>query len=311
MGAWNTAFQNSPAGSKGIGTADDELRAIKKNLRDRLLKYFHFPLDDENLQMSPKAGIAIPFTQSSAPTTRPDGTNFTTEDVGRLWLKNEYGAFTINEPIGLYYLASADGAGTNTWRKMPSNMSIGSVKIHYGVFTEASAGDPYDTGTDPGWFIADGKTLDVAYPCGALTVPDFNDGTYLRTLDITGTVTSQDSGIVKAGDNEAILTTANLPPHTHVLLSDGGNALVEQTDDGAHTHEIDGYKGTDTNEPNKLKNAGNNDFQSTSTTESSTHIHDIEISGSTEDNDVGDTMASDPVTIEPEYTEVMLLVRMY
>ena len=308
---WNTAFNDSPSGAKALGVVDDEIRALKSRLVERFQREFNFDLSSQTDQMVPLDGIAIPFVQNSVPTTRSNGSNFTSLDVGRLWLKHEYAAFTSTQPIGMYYLASADGAGTNVWRPMPDNKPIGSVEQFNGVFTNPSAGSPYDSGTKPGWFLANGATLDVAFPPGAATVPHYNNGRFPKAVSQNGSEASADSGIATGGANEVTITTANLPPHSHELDT-GGNATLTIDVAGNHTHNIRAKRSigslSEGVEGDATGSVRNHDTDS-----AGAHLHTGSIGGNTEtdQNVANPVFVNDPLSIDPQHTEVMFIVRMY
>jgi hypothetical protein len=87
-------------------TYNDIMRADKTALEAALNAYFYFVTGGIQT-MQPRQGSARPYYQATAPATRLDGDYFDSTDYGTLWCDSDDAKW--------YYLSAADGAGTDTW----------------------------------------------------------------------------------------------------------------------------------------------------------------------------------------------------
>lgn len=104
MATWNTAFEQTPAGSESPSLGDDRFRELKVAVRERLEKEHVMDLTggiagDDGWHES---GSAKVYFQSAAPTTRPDGaTSLTAADNGRIWMSStDYKLRVYNHAAG-------------------------------------------------------------------------------------------------------------------------------------------------------------------------------------------------------------------
>jgi len=80
--SWN---ESNPSGSSSASSIDEEIRDLRVGTRIRVSKE-HATLENSSAGGEHKAGSAVAYSQSAAPTTRPDGsTSLTSGDAGRLW----------------------------------------------------------------------------------------------------------------------------------------------------------------------------------------------------------------------------------
>lgn len=87
-------------------TYNNIMRADKTALEAALNAYFYFVTGGTQTGQ-PRQGSARPYYQATAPATRLDGDYFDSTDYGTLWCDSDDAKW--------YYLSSADGAGTDVW----------------------------------------------------------------------------------------------------------------------------------------------------------------------------------------------------
>lgn len=87
-------------------TYNNIMRADKVALEAALNAYMYFVTGGTQTGQ-PRQGQARPYYQASAPATRLDGDYFDSTDYGTPWIDSDNGK--------LYFLTSADGAGTDVW----------------------------------------------------------------------------------------------------------------------------------------------------------------------------------------------------
>ena len=84
---WSTAFEAIPAISDAPKDLPDQMNDLKVTIRTKLEKEHKGDTSGGTAFTGEHiAGSAMAYSQSAAPTTRPDGTTLSTEDEGRLWL---------------------------------------------------------------------------------------------------------------------------------------------------------------------------------------------------------------------------------
>lgn len=296
---WNTNYQNSPEGGNSWGIIDDEIRALKHGLRERFLKLFNFPLDDQDMQMVPKPGIAMAFIQTDPPTQRPDGTLFTEEDEGRIWIKNKYsGSPSSTRPIGKYFLQWDSVGDTYNWIKDPSMSHLGALEMTTTSFTNPSGSDPYNSGTRPGWVIADGSSVisGLPNPLGWTNSPNVLDK-YLK---------AEATPNVSGGRETFTLTASNVPRHKHGISADALNITIEGT---KVTVKVP-HSRTGSANPSGFDIRKNPDVEGYfDASEEDKHIHEAtHAAGNTENWGESSPTAID---LNPTYYSVIPIVRMY
>lgn len=96
---WTSGFEGTPAGSDNPAQGDDRIRELKETIRAVIDK--EHVLDPGASQVVGdqgwhKAGSAKVYSQSAAPTNRPDGTTaLDADDEGRLWVDSDTGVLHV------------------------------------------------------------------------------------------------------------------------------------------------------------------------------------------------------------------------
>lgn len=90
---WTSGFEGTPAGSDSPAQGDERIRELKETVRAVVAKEHELdPTAGDVIadQGWHKAGSAKAYVQSTAPTTRPDGTtSLDADDEGRLWIDSD------------------------------------------------------------------------------------------------------------------------------------------------------------------------------------------------------------------------------
>jgi hypothetical protein len=89
-------YPNNPQGTENLSEADNRMREDRQAFAERLA-WEHKAIGDINaLQGQHRQGSAVTYTQTSAPTTKPDGiTALDVNDYGRLWYNTTAGVETL------------------------------------------------------------------------------------------------------------------------------------------------------------------------------------------------------------------------
>lgn len=94
---WDGAYENAPAVDDSPSLGYKEFNDLKENIRLRFDNEHVFdtssPADSQ--QGWHRQGSAIPYYGSTAPSARPDGTSFSTADLGRLWYNTSDETFNV------------------------------------------------------------------------------------------------------------------------------------------------------------------------------------------------------------------------
>ena len=101
--AWD---KDQPAEGALAPTYNNIMRANQSALETALNAYFYFATGGTQTGQ-PRQGSARVYYQATQPTARLDGDYFDSTDYGTPWIDSGNGKW--------YYLSSADGAGTDTW----------------------------------------------------------------------------------------------------------------------------------------------------------------------------------------------------
>lgn len=94
---WDSAYENAPAVDDSPSLGYKEFNDLKENIRLRFDNEHVFdpsaPADSQQGWHRP--GSAITYYGGTEPTARPDGTTFTTADLGRLWYNTSSETFHV------------------------------------------------------------------------------------------------------------------------------------------------------------------------------------------------------------------------
>lgn len=291
---WNNAFQGEPLSRSSLGAGDDAIRRAKRAVRNVVAREHAFDLSEPGKQGYLRKGSGKAFTESSAPQVRPDGTEFTSEDIGRMWYKHEY-------PNRGYYVLGGVTAGVPQWYPVVEGI-IGEVRLFSGVFVNPTFldGSWYTTGTSPGWVIADGTTY--ALPGGGtIEVPDLR-GRFLRF---------DDTPLNESDKTTISLVPGQIPPHKH----DVGELSGTTSENGEHDHRIRissggiGLGPIDSVIASSVDNVGGWDSRNNALVyKDGKHTHTVTIPAHSTQN-FGD---SDPITIpDPDSVTLIPIIRIY
>lgn len=118
--AWNELFKTTPQNGNNPGYGAPEIRTLKQEIESEIGKEHRSvgtELADSADRFYHRAGSAKIYAQSTAPSVRPDGTSFTSEDVGRKW---------YDTTEGLEYILVSVDSGTPTWRVV-DGVAVGDI----------------------------------------------------------------------------------------------------------------------------------------------------------------------------------------
>lgn len=325
---WNAAFAAEPREKSAIGAGDDAIVRFKAAVADILGREHYFELSGSNPAMQGylRGGSGKAFVQETSPTVRPNGTAFDETDKGRLWYQPTAG---LTVASGMYVLTSVDEFGVPTWQQ-PSEGWVGQVAWHSGVtWVNPSSANWYTSGTKPGWFKADGSSVQPPGYDTPVELPDLV-GQYVKGADATN--------LTPSGENEVSLTMLNIPRHTHLIsqstvsLNDwnvmsseqkagkifarvlgrkGTGATVDQNTEAGVTQQLgDGwpYAGVKIGTARILGSSDTGVIENYFSKTLVNHHHAFSIEGETA---YAGEEEPDAFSVEPQHVELIPIVRMY
>ena len=226
MATWNTAFETTPSGNSAISSGDDNIRELKGAVRERILKEHTMDLSSGLLSEDGyhKQGSAVASYVGTPPATRPDGTNFTTDDEGRLYVKSDErniaaydntlgGFYTLGTPVGM--VEACIVSSRTGWLYCNGSVIDKSTNPEYTELVDLLR----TVAT-----YAVGGSADQAY------LPNLQ-GAHIRGIDNAGTRDS--AGTRLSGDYKSDA----LKKHTHTTTVDTTGAHTHTTDIG-HSHNL-------------------------------------------------------------------------
>lgn len=202
--AWD---ETSPASSDLISQGDDEIRDLRKGTRIRLAKEHDTPATS-SAGGEHKAGSAKIYIQSSAPTTRPDGsTALTSADDGRIW-------FDADTSSRVAYVYDDSSTESNNWTPL-GMVPVGSIIAWHKTFT--------NTPSLPANFLeCNGQTVsDAESPYDGQVIPDLNDATNRST-----SITSGGGVFLRGGDTSGTFTDDQIQHHDHDVFERATSATT-------------------------------------------------------------------------------------
>ncbi len=219
MATWNTSYETTPPGSQAVGAGDDNIRELKGAIRERLTKEHTMDLasglaSEDGFH---RPGSAIASYGTSNPSTRPNGTNFTSIDSGRLFVKSDErniavyddtltSFYTLGSPVGM--IAPFPISSRTGWLSCDGSIIDKSTNVNYTELVDLLKTEAN--------YVVSGQP-NQAY------LPNLQ-GAFIRGIDNAGTRDS--AGTRASGDYKA----DELKKHTHT-------DTVDTT--GAHTHTTD------------------------------------------------------------------------
>src|SRR4030042_2615641 len=190
---WDVLYELSPSDSTFVKDTDDAIRSFKQAVRERLTKEHEHDLASQSRQGLHRAGSALAFYQSSAPTQR-NGVALAAADAGLLYVDSDDkltkvwdgGSF---EGLRAQSAIAADSAtnatnATNAGTAVfaSSNFITGGIGS-YGLFRHGAGA--ITPGTD-----VDGSTLRYAgtSDSGLIVYPGLSPGGTWRCIGYSGTL---------------------------------------------------------------------------------------------------------------------------
>jgi len=185
---WGGTFKNSPDGSDSPSTLDNQQRAHREAVEERM-ENEHDTFEDGTSGLASadwrhKEGSARAYYQSAEPTNQPgaNGAGLGVDDEGRIWWDSD------DDELRCY-----DGSDFQSIKKISGNLEItGVLKASLGIIhvqDQKSSGTPGGTVTQNTWFIRTLNTeitntiVGASLSANKITLPP---GTYKITSRVPG-----------------------------------------------------------------------------------------------------------------------------
>lgn len=116
---WDSLYELAPSDTTYVKDTDDAIRSLKTATRERITKEHEFDLASQARQGLHRAGSAVAFYQTSAPTQR-NGVDLAAADVGIEWIDSDTGILYVWD--GDSWVSNVDATGAaNTVALRDSN----------------------------------------------------------------------------------------------------------------------------------------------------------------------------------------------
>jgi len=256
MSNFDTSFMNEPRPNSPIGAGDDAIRRLKSritNVFGREMLGFDDPAASglDATQGYLREGAGRIFVSSSAPTTTASGRTLGVNDLGRLWLRLP----AADAPMKMFVWTQVDT--DYFWAPVPEGVP-NEVRWVSGGFAEpsnfANKQLLLTEGTMPGWFVADGRLINLPAEFGGnVQLPDLIDayvkGGALAASAQAGSHTRTAAELVNHTHNvpgQTITTSTQSQTDFEIGWQNGGGNLIgdsrryleKESDDGFGRYSI-------------------------------------------------------------------------
>jgi len=125
MGWENASWETQPADSAAVGAGNDAMWDLKAGVRAALVnEHILVPGSATNLLATHKAGSAMCFVGTTAPTQTPAGVALGVNDIGRMWLDTTNASEGPPVVYGELNVWIQYSVGNYGWRKVAPDMIV-------------------------------------------------------------------------------------------------------------------------------------------------------------------------------------------
>lgn len=290
------SFMGVPRADSPLGAGDVAIRGLKDAIRgvlNREFTGFGATLDPTKQgylrQGSSKIWV---WTDANLPLVRPDGSPLTEDDVGRVVLQ-----LAGNGRASKLFVYAKFGSDL-VWVPEPEGV-VGEIKMFSGSWANPNVGsfkDALITGTIPGWFVADGSTLNLPAELGGITV---------SLPNLTNAYAKFESAADTTPTGSHTRTAAELVNHTHNVP---GQTITTNSQNPVNfTFAGEDYKSLAFSGRRTVNSNGRGESGVTSTL-TIAHTHTAQVAAMESDANSG---SGETMNIEPRRFVVVPIIRVY